>query len=98
MSDKPFIPDYILLKKCGRGAYGDVWLAQDLSHRQVALKIIDKTLPFDRELSGLCACQKLHDTPGLIRILHIGETQELFYYTMELADSLTRGNDYTPAT
>ena len=21
------IPDYTLLKKCGRGAYGDVWVA-----------------------------------------------------------------------
>ena len=97
MNSDLHIPDFTLLKKCGRGAFSDVWIAQDLSSRKVALKIIDKTLPFDRELSGLCACRDLHDLPGLIRILHIGETPEFFYYSMELADSLTTDR-YTPAT
>ncbi len=97
MNSDLHIPDFTLLKKCGRGAFSDVWIAQDLSSRKVALKIIDKTLPFDRELSGLCACRDLHDLPGLIRILHIGETPEFFYYSMKLADSLTTDR-YTPAT
>ncbi len=33
------IPDYDLLQSCGRGAYGEVWLARSRSGQMVALNL-----------------------------------------------------------
>ena len=37
-----FLDQYSSLRKLGKGAFGDVYLVEDLSQQQMALKLIDK--------------------------------------------------------
>src|SRR5574344_14290 len=93
------IPDYRLLSRCGHGAFGEVWIAEDSAGRRVALKIIDSSARSRKELDGLRACARLADSPHLIRFFHIGAAGSTLYYTMELADDLNDGTGrYLPAT
>ncbi|OQA29081.1 MAG: Serine/threonine-protein kinase PrkC [Chloroflexi bacterium ADurb.Bin344] len=95
--------DYRLITLAGSGAYGSVYQAEDLIGKLVALKII--FLPgagknYERELNGLREYRTHVPThPHLLQIYHIGEADGYFYYTMELADNLSREKDvYLPAT
>jgi len=91
------IPGYTLLERCGRGAYGDVFLARDAAGRRVALKLLAQSARSDREMAGLRSYAKLPVCPHLIQIHHIGEIDGALYYTMEPADSLAEDH-YLPAT
>ena len=95
------IQPYKLLARCGRGAYGDVYIAEDSIGRRVALKTVEKSAAA-REISGLQHYAKISNSGNLIRIFHIAETPDFLYYTMELADDLNPGNkdpeQYIPAT
>ena len=82
------IPDYKILKKCGHGAYGEVWIARNRAGRLVALKTVWKSELIGKELAGLRNYSRIAESPYLIRIFHIGETGTILYYTMELADNL----------
>ena len=91
---------YKLVQSCGRGAYGEVFVAENtLTGERVALKVLfpsPKTL--ERELAGLIRCRDCRH-PNLIRIWHVERTPDAFYYTMELADDLNAGRgEYLPAT
>jgi eukaryotic-like serine/threonine-protein kinase len=90
----PQIPNYQLFRRVGKGAYGDVWLAQNELGAWYAVKIVERATftdrtPFEREYRGI-----LHYTPlsrthhGLVQILHIGRENDAgyFYYVMDLAD------------
>lgn len=90
------IPDYTLLQSCGRGAYGQVWLAQSQTNKLVALKYVPYTLAGEREFEGLLNFSKLPEAPNLIRILHLGKLEDGFFYTMELADGLYSQGVYVP--
>lgn len=95
--------DYRLLGLCGRGAFGEVWRAVDISGKILAVKIISKNmLPNDwqREFNGIKNYRKVIGYhPNLIQIYHVGEATEYFYYTMEVADNrLAPGLDYKPDT
>lgn len=93
------IPDYDLLKSCGRGAYGEVWVARSRSGQLVALKTLADAVRMEKELDGLRCYSRLADSPHLIRVLHTGEYPGGLYYTMELADNLGPDMDhYVPAT
>ncbi|WP_294508398.1 serine/threonine-protein kinase [uncultured Victivallis sp.] len=92
------IPDYEILKKCGHGAYGDVWIARNRAGSPVALKTVEKSEQIARELAGLRCYSRIADSPHLIRIFHIGEVENTLYYTMELADNLGSDKLYIPAT
>lgn len=94
------IPGCRLIRKCGGGAFGEVWIAEDASGRRVALKTVEKSAQSDRELSGLRAYVRIAENPHLIRVFHAGELPERLFYTMELADPLEEGGDasYRPAT
>ncbi len=80
-----------LLKRCGSGAYGDVYYGEDASRRRIAVKIIDKVRLGDtwkRELKGVVNYRKITDDfPELLKIFYVGEDEESFFYTMEAADS-----------
>ena len=93
------VPDYQLIAKCGRGSYGDVYVARSLSGSLVALKIIEKNSYSAKEFNGLkYYCSRCANSPYLIKIFHTGEMESFFYYTMELADNLGSNDNYVSAT
>ena len=102
MNPEDNIHSYKLLARCGRGAYGNVYIAQDTVGRKFALKTIEKSAAVDREVAGLQHYVRGNSSENLIRIFHIEETRDFLYYTMELADDLNPGNEdpehYIPAT
>ncbi|MBN2641077.1 MAG: protein kinase [Victivallales bacterium] len=93
------VPDYQLIAKCGRGSFGDVYVARSLSGCLVALKVIEKNNYSAKEFNGLkYYCSRCADSPFLIKIFHTGETESFFYYTMELADNFGDDDNYIPET
>jgi WD40 repeat protein len=101
---KPVIPDHTLVRLIGRGSYGDVWLARNLTGAYRAVKVLyqqrfEDAKPFEREFSGILRYEPIsrsHDSQ--VDILHVGRNDEAgcFYYIMELADDLVRGQDIVP--
>ena len=90
-----------ILSRCGKGAYGVVYLAENVISQKIVIKIIEKTATSDRELRGLHHYTRISEPhPHLLRIFHIGEFEGGFYYTMEAADNLAedKEHDYFPAT
>lgn len=94
--NKPVIPDHDLVRRIGKGSYGEVWLARNNATGQYrAVKVVyrdkDKTSrPFDQEFSGIKKYEPISRShPGLVNILHVGINQNAgyFYYIMELADA-----------
>ncbi len=98
------IPDHELLRCIGRGSYGTVWLARSVIGSWRAVKIVRRDLftevgPFERELAGIQQFEPVSRThPGLVSILHVGkkESDECFYYIMELADDAAGGETIEP--
>ena len=83
---------YTIVQFCGSGAYGEVYLAEDITHKLVALKVIPISSGSDvwqLELIGLRHYrQSIENYKSLIEVLHVGETENFFYYTMEAADNM----------
>lgn len=98
----PEIRAYKPVCLCGQGAYGSVWLVTDVTGTQFALKIISKRSlgsDWEREFSGLNHYRnKVSEHPNLIRIHHIEDCGDFFYYTMECADNQGDASSYIPAT
>jgi len=101
----PAIPDYELIHRIGRGAFGDVWLARGKTGAFRAVKIVHRSTldprAFDKELQGL---RRYLDRvpPGSHRqlaVLHVGisEDSAFLHYVMELADDVERGTHIDPA-
>ena len=87
-----------LLRKCGTGAYGEVWLAEDPVGARVALKIIRGGAVSERELNGLRNYKDCNH-PNLLRIRHVEIADGEIRYTMDAADDLNRGvGEYKPDT
>ena len=78
---------------CGGGAYGDVYVCEDISGRRLAVKIISKVKlgdDWERELRGVSNYRKItENAPSLLQIYHVEEDAETFFYTMEAADSVS---------
>jgi len=100
----PNIPDMKISSYCGSGAYGDVWIGEDLSGVKRAVKVLNKT-----RLSSMGVLQKEQKALSLFRqhaprhqhlieIYHVGETDELIYYIMELGDNANNKGKYDPDT
>jgi WD40 repeat protein/serine/threonine protein kinase len=105
----PRVPDHELVRRIGRGAYGEVWLARSVTGAYRAVKIVhrgsfDHDRPFEREFSGILRFEPIsrnHDSQ--VDILHVGRADDCFYYVMELADDQVNGQQidperYTPKT
>jgi len=105
----PRVPDHELIRRIGRGAYGEVWLARSATGAFRAVKIVhrqsfDHDRPFEREFEGILKFEPIsrrHDSQ--VDILHVGRGDACFYYVMELADDQATGgpdqsDHYTPRT
>ena len=92
------IGGYELLKSCGKGTFGEVFLASDLTGRRVALKVI-KTGAYsaDRELKALRDYIKCIPNEFLMSILHAEQQDGFFFYAMDLADNLEDTEDHYTA-
>jgi len=108
--DTPRVAGYTLVKRIGRGRYGEVWLARGIAGKWCAVKIVfrdrfDEERSFHREFDGLREYEGLTAAhPGLLRVLHADRAEDdtYYYYVMELADGLARPdpdpNAYQPRT
>ncbi len=105
----PRVPDHELIRRIGRGAYGEVWLARSVTGAFRAVKIVhrqsfDHDRPFEREFEGILKFEPIsrrHESQ--VDILHVGRGDDCFYYVMELADDQATGgqinpDNYTPRT
>lgn len=92
--------DYKLLVKCGSGAYGSVFLAEnELTKQQYALKIIYYGgRNYERELKGVIHYHKVCPRTSLLQIYHVGKGEDFFYYTMDAADNRRKFGEYIPDT
>src|SRR5947208_10863145 len=90
----PRIPDYQMLGRIGRGNYGDVWLARNITGGLRAIKVVwrrefSHDRPYEREFHGIVQFEPISRShPGVVSILHVGrdDAAGCFYYVMELAD------------
>lgn len=97
--EPPDIPGHKLLRRIGRGSYGEVWLAQSAQGEYRAVKVVhrrtfERERPFEREFSGIQKFEPVSRAhPSQVAILQVGRNDEagFFYYVMELADDDSRG-------
>ena len=90
----PRIPDHRLLRRIGKGSYGEVWLARGVTGVLRAVKIVrrcdfDDDHTFEREFEGIRKFEPVSRSHrGLVQVLHIGRNEEesFYYYVMELGD------------
>ena len=100
------IPDHTLLKRVGKGAYGEVWLARNAIGAYHAVKITRRAgfpaeEPYEREFHGIQKFMPISRShQGFVHILHVGrdDEQRLFYCIMEAGDDKTAGQKIDPET
>jgi len=102
----PPIPNHQLLRRIGRGAYGEVWLARNDIGLYAAVKIVYRNLfptsgPFEREFRGVekfMPISRMH--AGFVNILFVGRDEGAghFFYIMEAGDDEQQGQRIDPAT
>lgn len=101
----PFpVPDHALIRRIGKGAYGEVWLARNALGTWRAVKFVrrssfDDDKPFEREFAGIQRFEPISRShESQLNILHVGRAEDGFYYVMELADDMGRGQEIDEAT
>jgi len=85
MIPPPLVPDHELLRRVGRGAYGEVWLARNLTGAYRAVKVVhrssfDRDRPFDREFEGIRHFEPIsrrHESQ--VDILHVGRGEDCVF-------------------
>jgi class 3 adenylate cyclase/tetratricopeptide (TPR) repeat protein len=98
------IPDHELIRRIGKGSYGEVWLIRNVLGGYRAVKIVERkafrdSRPYEREFEGIKQFEPISRThPGFVNILHIGRNEPLghFYCIMELADDTCKGHVIDP--
>src|SRR6185436_5247343 len=102
----PSIPDFELVRLVNAGSYGDVWLGKSVTGQWRAVKIIARDRfaterPFEREFSGIQQVEsQTKPHPHLARVFHVGrnDTNQFFYYVLELADDAASPGEMDPGS
>lgn len=97
------IPNYRLLEKIGEGGFGEVWLAETVTGKRRAVKVVRRAtfrrpeladgeidVLFEQEFQGVRRFEDLAaGHPSLIDVQHVGRDPdgEFYYYAMPLADN-----------
>jgi len=100
------IPDHTLVKRVGKGAYGEVWLARNAIGVYHAAKIVQRRgfpgdEPYEREFRGIQKFMPISRShPGFVHILHVGrnDDERYFFCIMEAGDDKTSGQRIDPET
>jgi hypothetical protein len=95
----PRVPDHELVRRIGRGTYGEVWLARSVVGTCRAIKVVyradfEDSRPFEREFLGIQRFEPVsRSDEGFVDILQVGRNADegYFYYVMELADNAQTG-------
>ncbi len=98
------IPDHELVRRIGRGSYGEVWLARTMMGTYRAVKIVHRKAfqddrPFERELAGIQKFEPISRShEGFIDVLQVGQNRQAgyFYYVMEIGDDEQTGQTINP--
>jgi CHASE2 domain-containing sensor protein len=99
------IPDHTLLRRVGKGAYGEVWLARNAIGAFHAVKIVQRREfpsdgPYEREFKGIQKFMPISRShPGFVHVLHVGrnDPEGFFFYIMEVCDDASSGQRIDPA-
>jgi eukaryotic-like serine/threonine-protein kinase len=105
ISAVPRVPDHELIRRIGRGSYGEVWLGRNVLGTYRAVKVayredFNEAKPYEREYHGIQRFEPVSRShEGLINILQVGrnEVEGYFYYVMELADDAGNADGQRPA-
>ena len=98
----PAIPDHEMLRRIGRGSYGEVWLARNVMGVYRAVKVVyrdrfESERPFEREFEGIRKFEPVSRShESQVNILHVGRQNGYFYYVMELADDARESDRSAP--
>ena len=100
----PEIPDFELLRWIGGGAYGEVWLGRSVTGAYRAVKVVwredfELERTFEKEFEGIRHFEPVSRRHhGVVDIYHVGRNgkEGFYYYVMELADDVVRGQDIVP--
>ena len=88
-----------ILGRCGKGSFGITYLAKNPLGQKIVIKVVSSMHRSDRELEGLRNYMQVSGKhPNLLKVLHIGEIEDGFYYIMEAADDCGRDGEYQPST
>jgi CHASE2 domain-containing sensor protein len=98
------IPDHTLVRRVGKGAYGEVWLARNTIGVFHAVKIVQRRefpsdVPYEREFKGIQKFMPISRShPGFVHVLHVGRNdgEGFFFYIMEVCDDATSGQKIDP--
>src|SRR3989449_9566554 len=101
----PAVPDFSLLRRIGRGSYGDVWLARSVTGVYRAVKVVyrarfEEERPYEREFAGIRKFEPISvGQETQVSLLHVGrnDAEGFFYYALELADDAETGEEIAPA-
>jgi CHASE2 domain-containing sensor protein len=100
------VADHVLLRRIGKGAYGEVYLARSAVGLYHAVKLVFRedfreAEPYEREFRGIQKYMPVSlGHPGLVPLLHVGRNDEAgcFYYVMELGDDKSGSTKVDPET
>ena len=105
------IPDHTMVRRVGKGAYGEVWLARNAIGAFHAVKVVQRKAfpsdaPYEREFKGIQKFMPVSRShPGLVHVLHVGrnDAEGFFFYIMEVCDDASSGQridaeHYSPKT